>query len=197
LFVQEYLDGAPEDVVTIVNYRGQYNAPWDALYERFWAGFVKSVRFSKGRRATVVCVPAQAEIGTSGLALRCGRLCQVPLYSSSCGVTQSSYLNGGTVDAIDGYTVDSTTFAEKADGYWTGAPFTANGATRLVIKHVYDTITLNDSIPGLTVGMTFEVYAGCDRTISTCNSRFSNALNFRGQPHIPDMNVFQTGVHIE
>ncbi|KLI64853.1 DUF2163 domain-containing protein [Aurantiacibacter marinus] len=26
---------------------------------------------------------------------------------------------------------------------------------------------------------------GCDHTISTCNTRFGNAVNFRGEPHLP------------
>jgi uncharacterized phage protein (TIGR02218 family) len=29
------------------------------------------------------------------------------------------------------------------------------------------------------------VYAGCDRRFATCGQKFSNALNFRGFPHIP------------
>jgi len=79
------------------------------------------------------------------------------------------------------------------DGYWVGGPITANGATRMVLAHTYDTVTLNDTIPGLAVGMTFELYTGCNRTDTICDSRFGNLLNFRGQPHIPDINVFVAG----
>jgi uncharacterized phage protein (TIGR02218 family) len=32
---------------------------------------------------------------------------------------------------------------------------------------------------------TFTVTAGCDKQLATCKSRFANALNFRGFPHMP------------
>lgn len=195
VFVQEYLDGAPENVVTITNYRGQYNAAWDALYERVWAGFVKGVKFQESRKAIIRCVPAHAEIGTTGLALRCGRLCQVPLYSDACGLSKGDYLSGGTVEAISGFTLTSTTFRTQADGYWVGAPIMANGAKRTIIAHAYDVVTLNDTIPNIAIGMTFEAYAGCPRIDAVCDSRFGNLDNFRGQPHIPDKNVFVAGVN--
>jgi uncharacterized phage protein (TIGR02218 family) len=36
------------------------------------------------------------------------------------------------------------------------------------------------------------VTAGCDRQFSTCRSKFNNAVNFRGFPHMPG-NDFVTG----
>ncbi len=35
------------------------------------------------------------------------------------------------------------------------------------------------------VGDTFELTAGCDKLFSTCRDKFSNAVNFRGFPHMP------------
>lgn len=37
----------------------------------------------------------------------------------------------------------------------------------------------------LTPGIAAEIREGCDHTISTCASRFSNARNFRGEPFLP------------
>ena len=34
-------------------------------------------------------------------------------------------------------------------------------------------------------GQTFTVTAGCDKTVATCSAKFSNAINFRGFPHMP------------
>ncbi len=41
--------------------------------------------------------------------------------------------------------------------------------------------------PRLTIseGDAFTVTAGCDKSFSTCRSKFSNQLNFRGFPHMP------------
>lgn len=37
----------------------------------------------------------------------------------------------------------------------------------------------------ITVGDTFTIVAGCDKTAATCKSRFANLLNFRGEPYVP------------
>jgi uncharacterized phage protein (TIGR02218 family) len=37
----------------------------------------------------------------------------------------------------------------------------------------------------VSVGDTLTVTAGCDRRFATCQSKFGNAVNFRGFPHIP------------
>ena len=37
----------------------------------------------------------------------------------------------------------------------------------------------------VSVGDTFKVTAGCDKSFATCKSKFSNHLNFRGFPHMP------------
>ena len=34
-------------------------------------------------------------------------------------------------------------------------------------------------------GDRIELREGCDKTIATCATRFGNALNFRGEPHLP------------
>ena len=34
-------------------------------------------------------------------------------------------------------------------------------------------------------GQEFEIIAGCDKQFLTCTQRFNNAINFRGEPHIP------------
>jgi hypothetical protein len=45
-------------------------------------------------------------------------------------------------------------------------------------------------LPGLAVGNAFEAFAGCDRSFSTCQSKFGNSLNFGGFPWIPPKNPF-------
>jgi uncharacterized phage protein (TIGR02218 family) len=37
----------------------------------------------------------------------------------------------------------------------------------------------------IRLGDVFTVTAGCDKLINTCDTRFNNAVNFRGFPHIP------------
>jgi uncharacterized phage protein (TIGR02218 family) len=37
----------------------------------------------------------------------------------------------------------------------------------------------------IVAGQTFVVTAGCDKHLGTCRAKFSNAVNFRGFPHMP------------
>jgi uncharacterized phage protein (TIGR02218 family) len=39
----------------------------------------------------------------------------------------------------------------------------------------------------IEVGDIFAVYPGCDKTLTTCKSRFHNVVNFRGEPFIPGL----------
>ena len=39
------------------------------------------------------------------------------------------------------------------------------------------------------VGDLVEIAEGCDRSIATCSGRFANAANFRGEPHLPGMDL--------
>jgi len=34
-----------------------------------------------------------------------------------------------------------------------------------------------------------EIAEGCDRSFATCRMRFGNAVNFRGEPHLPGMDL--------
>ncbi|MEA3015539.1 MAG: hypothetical protein QOI38_261 [Sphingomonadales bacterium] len=34
-----------------------------------------------------------------------------------------------------------------------------------------------------------EIAEGCDKSFATCSGRFANALNFRGEPHLPGMDL--------
>ncbi|MEZ5691478.1 MAG: DUF2163 domain-containing protein [Rickettsiales bacterium] len=37
----------------------------------------------------------------------------------------------------------------------------------------------------VSVGDSYNMTQGCDKTLSTCINRYSNAINFRGEPHVP------------
>ena len=56
--------------------------------------------------------------------------------------------------------------------------WSSSGRTRIsspLMRSVFD----------IQVGDKARVYLGCDKTFATCIARFDNALNFRGEPHIP------------
>jgi uncharacterized phage protein (TIGR02218 family) len=41
----------------------------------------------------------------------------------------------------------------------------------------------------VAVGVIVELREGCDKRLQTCSERFGNAANFRGEPHLPGMDL--------
>jgi uncharacterized phage protein (TIGR02218 family) len=39
------------------------------------------------------------------------------------------------------------------------------------------------------VGDLVEIEEGCDKMLATCTGRFGNAVNFRGEPHLPGIDL--------
>jgi uncharacterized phage protein (TIGR02218 family) len=60
------------------------------------------------------------------------------------------------------------------------------GLTTSVIAINAATVRVRD-LPRATVepGCRIELREGCDKRFETCSERFANAVNFRGEPHLP------------
>jgi uncharacterized phage protein (TIGR02218 family) len=41
----------------------------------------------------------------------------------------------------------------------------------------------------IAVGDLVELVEGCDKSLATCSARFANAVNFRGEPHLPGLDL--------
>ena len=51
-------------------------------------------------------------------------------------------------------------------------------------------LTLRDAPHfGAAAGDLIEIAEGCDKSLATCGGRFGNARNFRGEPHLPGMDL--------
>jgi uncharacterized phage protein (TIGR02218 family) len=51
-------------------------------------------------------------------------------------------------------------------------------------------LTLREPPPfPVEAGTLVEVHEGCDKSFATCCTRFANAANFRGEPHLPGMDL--------
>lgn len=79
---------------------------------------------------------------------------------------------------------------DRPDGYYTNGVALIEGKNFTVIKHVENKITVINSVSkhGSVIALT----AGCDKNFTSCVSKFNNAINFRGEPFIPDMPKFST-----
>ena len=116
------------------------------------------------------------------------RRCDANLGDVRCGVTIADYTVTGTVsaDSTDGMTFTASDLPANAGGLltWTGGENI--GRAMEVKQAATGTITL--ALPmtyQITAGDAYSVSAGCDKNLSTCRDTYSNAINFRGCPHIP------------
>ena len=116
--------------------------------------------------------------------------CSHTLFDSGCGLSKAAFAVTGTVEAGTSVIAVVTALAQ-ADGYFAQGVvvFTSgvnNGISRGVSKHLGGVLTLSiglDDIP--SVGDTFTVYPGCDKTMATCSAKFNDLVNFLAQPFTP------------
>lgn len=123
--------------------------------------------------------------------------CRVDLFSAECGVATAAFTDTGVVSVIKTQSrkFDATMQTSRANGFHDGGLLTwKSGANAGLSKEVKDhtdsgadfQFTLFESMPSaLAVGDIFEVGAGCDKRATTCRDKFSNIVNFRGEPFIP------------
>lgn len=124
--------------------------------------------------------------------------CDADLGDARCGVALggAAYTGTGTVTAVGGgYLIDASGLSGFAEDWFAGGLVTwvtgANTGLAMEIKrHALSgataTVELWRSMPDTPViGDTFTISAGCDKTFSTCKSKFSNGDGYRGCPHIP------------
>jgi len=59
-----------------------------------------------------------------------------------------------------------------------------------ILASVGNVLTLRDPPPRVPApGDRVEITQGCDKLFATCRGRFANAENFRGEPHLPGMDL--------
>lgn len=120
--------------------------------------------------------------------------CVNTLYDASCTLNRTSFAVSGTV-ASGSTAISINATLSQATGYFDQGiiTFTSganNGISRTVKSYVHGTPSTASLIAPFAAtpapGDTFTIYPGCDKTSATCASKFSNLLNFRGFPFVPD-----------
>jgi uncharacterized phage protein (TIGR02218 family) len=121
--------------------------------------------------------------------------CLNTLYDTACTLNANSFMEtGGVTSGSSASVVNNTTLTGTTGVYDQGKiTFTSglnNGISRSVKQYINGsptTIALLSPFPNTPAnGDTFKVFQGCNKTQSTCNTKFSNLINFRGFPYIPE-----------
>lgn len=166
----------------------------DAETVTIFIGKVVTVKF-EGAEATISCAPASQILQKKIPVNVYQNQCNLALYGTRCGVDKTLFAESGNVSAISGYTVTVPGMNSHGDGWFAGGWMQrSNGDMRFIVSQVGNDIELQAAFLDLTVGELVTLYAGCDRSESTCNLKFSNLVNHLGFARIPTKNPFNGSV---
>ena len=119
--------------------------------------------------------------------------CDADVGDVHCGVNlnATNFRGTGTISAVANSSIELSGLGAFADDWFTrGAVIWSDGRELSSKRHrAFSTHSRIDfwSTPkfAISVGAVVTVQAGCDKQFTTCQSKFSNSINFRGCPHMP------------
>jgi uncharacterized phage protein (TIGR02218 family) len=116
-------------------------------------------------------------------------MCRTDLFSVLCGVDPTAYDVTATIaTVVNSFNFTLSLGSPPADGYFNqGVAVTASGTSFEIANWTQSTQTVTAYLPCsrlLTAGDSITLYPGCDKTLSATGcAKFSNQLNFQGEPH--------------
>lgn len=121
--------------------------------------------------------------------------CRAELGDRRCRIDMATRVRLTRIEAVvaeDVLEVASAAAGPNAYGYgrlrWlTGAN---SGLESAVLSSSGPILTLREPPPNPALaGDLIEIREGCDKSLETCSGRFGNAVNFRGEPHLPGIDL--------
>lgn len=153
----------------------------------------------EGRTADIECSRTMAQLKVNSdlelLNIQMPRNLYQPgcihnLYDAGCALSKSSWAVAGSISSVLNYNQIASGLTQ-ADGFFdNGVILFTSGSNvqvrKTVKKYVGGSFTFSTPFKVLPLaGDTFTAYPGCDKSQSTCGTKFSNVVHFRGFPYIP------------
>ena len=120
--------------------------------------------------------------------------CTVDLGSTRCGFDVATVAETGTVSTVASRSVfTAAVTGTNVDDWFNFGVLTwltgANAGRSIEVRDwVQSSSTVTLYLPmavAITVGDTFEVYPGCNKTVAHCRDKFDNIVNMQGFPYVP------------
>lgn len=120
--------------------------------------------------------------------------CDADLGDGRCQVDLGMLARSASVQSVDGARLVVAGIEALDAGWFAGGVCAVGdgaeaGARRLVVAHTVEAsgvvVTLREALVSLAAGDTLTLTPGCDKQFATCRTKFSNARNFQGFPHLP------------
>jgi len=159
-----------------------------------WMGRIITVEWA-GSIANIILEPNYTSVKRPGLRRRYQRACPHVLYGPACRLTDDTFRLLSTVENIAGLGVSVYNATALGATYYEGGYIQWEidlgiYERRYIVSQAGTVLTLDTSPFSLEVGQVVSVFPGCDHTLTTCNSKFGNSLNYGGMPYMPSVNPF-------
>lgn len=160
-------------------------------------GWLGEVRFGRHHFEAEVRGLSQALSQTIGELY--SPLCRAKLGDSRCKVSMTGYTDSGAVTSVSSLREFADTSLSAGNGYYDfGVVSFTSGANKglsmEVKRYTVGAVELVLPMPyAIAVSDSYTITAGCDKRFTTCINTFSNAVNFRGEPHVPGVDKVLSG----
>jgi len=120
--------------------------------------------------------------------------CRAQLGDKRCRVDMAPRVRVTRVTGMSGDVVEVAAASAEPNAYaygrarWIGGR--NSGLESALLSSDGPQLTLREPLPcPFAVGDVVEISEGCDKSFATCTARFANGVNFRGEPHLPGMDL--------
>lgn len=159
-----------------------------------WSGQVIGVKFPSRIAADIQCQTLAAQLERTGLRLTWSRTCSKTLYDKNCKASSELNRFESVVSSLNGVAIAVPAAAAKPSGWFAGGyvQWVNEFGTeqRGIESHAGDQLALFGGTYGLAAGQAVSIFSGCDHLFNTCGTKFNNAVNYGGCPHMPGKSPF-------
>lgn len=162
---------------------------WESLeHAALYAGTLGQI--SEGQSGFTAELQSYKVMLERDLVPRTSPTCRAEFCGPGCNLSAVPYTHRVVVDAIDldrnAVTVPGFTSDNFLDGRLRFLEGPQTGFEFGIIEVSDGKLSLDRPLdPSIAEGLKAVLREGCDHTLSTCHARFSNAINFRGEPFLP------------
>jgi uncharacterized phage protein (TIGR02218 family) len=120
--------------------------------------------------------------------------CRAALGDKRCRVDMAALTRPTRIAAVLATDIVEVESAAAGNAYgggrlrWVGGA--NSGLESAIMRSEDEQLVLYEAPPAApAIGDLVEIEEGCDKMLATCAGRFGNAVNFRGEPHLPGMDL--------
>lgn len=180
---------------------GRWDGASVSLFATDWANPGERVSLGEGTIGAVETREGRLTAELRGIAARLERPvveetspeCRAELGDARCRVAMAGRRRLAVVTAMEGAMLTLDAEEPLANAYgggrlrWLGGA--NSGLEDAVASSDGTTVTLRRAPRFETIGARVELIEGCDKSLATCAGRFGNALDFRGEPYLPGIDL--------